>query len=68
MGKAVTVNREWHGRGDGFSGGAAHSRDRCPQALGATPGIIAKLVLFEAARWTLVGVAFGLLGSWFASQ
>jgi hypothetical protein len=37
-------------------------------ALGATPGGIAKLVLFEAARWTLVGVAFGLLGSWFASQ
>jgi putative ABC transport system permease protein len=36
-------------------------------ALGATPGIIAKLVLFEAARWTLVGVAFGLLGSWFAA-
>jgi hypothetical protein len=37
-------------------------------ALGATPGIIAKLVLFEAARWTLVGVAFGLLGSWFAGR
>ena len=37
-------------------------------ALGATPGVIAKLVLFEAARWTLVGVGFGLLGSWFASQ
>ena len=37
-------------------------------ALGATPGIIAKLVLFEAARWTLAGVAFGLLGSWFASR
>jgi ABC-type antimicrobial peptide transport system permease subunit len=36
-------------------------------ALGATPGIIAKLVLLEAARWTLVGVAFGLLGSWFAA-
>jgi ABC-type antimicrobial peptide transport system permease subunit len=37
-------------------------------ALGATPGIIAKLVLFEAARWILIGVAFGLVGSWFASQ
>jgi ABC-type antimicrobial peptide transport system permease subunit len=37
-------------------------------ALGATPGIIAKLVLLEAARWTLVGVAFGLLGSWFAAR
>ena len=36
-------------------------------ALGATPAIIAKLVLLEAARWTLVGVAFGLLGSWFAA-
>jgi predicted lysophospholipase L1 biosynthesis ABC-type transport system permease subunit len=37
-------------------------------ALGATPGLIAKLVLFEAARWALVGVAFGLLGSWFAAR
>jgi putative ABC transport system permease protein len=36
-------------------------------ALGATPGIIAKLVLVEALRWTLAGVAFGLLGSWFAA-
>jgi putative ABC transport system permease protein len=37
-------------------------------ALGATPGIIAKLVLFEAVRWMSVGVAFGLLGSWFAAR
>jgi len=37
-------------------------------ALGATPRIVAKLVLFEAARWTVVGVAFGLLGSWFAAR
>jgi putative ABC transport system permease protein len=37
-------------------------------ALGATPAQIAKLVLLQAARWTLGGVALGLLGSWAAAR
>jgi putative ABC transport system permease protein len=37
-------------------------------ALGATPNEIAKLVLFEAGRWTFVGLAFGLLGSQFTAR
>lgn len=37
-------------------------------ALGATPGMIARLVLSAAARWTLSGVLVGLLGSFFAAR
>lgn len=35
-------------------------------ALGATPGSIAGLILVQAARWTLAGVALGIAGAWLA--
>jgi predicted permease len=37
-------------------------------ALGATPGAVARLVLGHAARWTMAGVALGVIGSWFAAR
>jgi len=37
-------------------------------ALGATPGAITRLVLSRAVRWTLAGVALGLIGSLFATR
>jgi predicted lysophospholipase L1 biosynthesis ABC-type transport system permease subunit len=37
-------------------------------ALGATPGVITKLVLSRAAGWTLAGVVVGLAGSIFAAR
>lgn len=37
-------------------------------ALGATPGEIIKLILSRAARWTVAGVAAGLIGSLFATR
>ena len=37
-------------------------------ALGATPAMIARLVLSAAARWTFAGVFAGLLGSFFATR
>jgi putative ABC transport system permease protein len=32
-------------------------------ALGATPGRIARLVAYDALRWTAVGIAIGLMGA-----
>jgi len=37
-------------------------------ALGATPGVITKLVLSRAAGWTLAGMLVGLVGSLFATR
>ncbi|HXM43731.1 MAG TPA: ABC transporter permease [Bryobacteraceae bacterium] len=37
-------------------------------ALGATPGAVARLVLGHAARWTLAGAGFGVIGSWFGAR
>src|SRR5262245_7776560 len=37
-------------------------------ALGATRNRIAKLIFREAGRWISMGVALGLLGSWFVTQ
>ena len=37
-------------------------------ALGATPGMIAKLVFSYAGRWTIAGVLAGLLGAWWATR
>jgi putative ABC transport system permease protein len=37
-------------------------------ALGATPFGVSKMVLFNVARWTLAGAAFGVLGSWFGAR
>ena len=37
-------------------------------ALGATPRAVMSLVLSEAARWTLFGIAFGSMGSLFAAR
>jgi len=37
-------------------------------ALGATPLAIAKMVLFNVARWTIAGAALGILGSWFGAR
>ncbi|HTZ48105.1 MAG TPA: ABC transporter permease [Verrucomicrobiae bacterium] len=37
-------------------------------ALGATPLSISKMVLFNMARWTIAGVALGILGSWFCTR
>lgn len=36
-------------------------------ALGATPGRIAKMVLFNTARWTAAGAVAGLAGAWIAT-
>ena len=37
-------------------------------ALGATPGVIGRLILARAALWTLAGIALGLAGSLFATR
>lgn len=37
-------------------------------ALGATPPGISRMVLSNVARWTAVGTAAGLLGSWFCAR
>jgi putative ABC transport system permease protein len=37
-------------------------------ALGATRLSISKMVLFNVARWTVVGAALGILGSWFSAR
>jgi hypothetical protein len=37
-------------------------------ALGATPGVIVRLVLRHAAGWTVGGVAAGTAGAWFVTR
>lgn len=37
-------------------------------ALGATPGMIARLIFSYAGRWTIAGVAAGSLGAWWAAR
>jgi putative ABC transport system permease protein len=37
-------------------------------ALGATPGAILKLVMQNAARWTIAGALLGVAGSWFGAR
>jgi len=37
-------------------------------ALGATPRAILRLVMENAARWTIAGTVLGVAGSWFASR
>ena len=37
-------------------------------ALGATPGMIAKLIFGYAGRWTIAGISVGVLGAWWATR
>jgi putative ABC transport system permease protein len=37
-------------------------------ALGAAPGTILRMVLYNVARWTILGALFGLLGAWWSAR
>jgi putative ABC transport system permease protein len=37
-------------------------------ALGASPGAILSMVLWNVGRWTIVGAAAGVLGAWFCAR
>jgi putative ABC transport system permease protein len=37
-------------------------------ALGASPGTILSMVLWNVGRWTIVGAAAGILGAWFCAR
>jgi len=37
-------------------------------ALGATPGSVLRMILWNMLRWTVTGAALGLLGAWLSSR